>query len=441
MLIPVNRKTVQNIKNPAFTAYAGIYLDIFDDFKNQVEKAGVEMEDAQDPRAQMLTREYLAASGATVRNDGKSIYLNRISPACVACRTGVGTATFFLSLQCSRNCFYCFNPNQEQYDYYTANTRDCIQELDAISERDQRLDCIALTGGEPLLHAEQAIAFFQSARKRFPEAHIRLYTAGDLTNDETLCALRDAGLDEIRYSIRLHERLEDQNHTLHQIAQAMEYIPSVMVEMPVLPGTLERMKEILLELERIGISSINLLEFCFPFNNARTFHEKGYRIKNPPYRVLYNYWYAGGLPIAGSEEECLQLLEFALKQNLTIGIHYCSLENKHTGQVYQQDFHAPTPALAEFSGKDFFFKTVKVFGDDISGVLDRLHDGGVHDHHLDTDLSYLEFHVRDIPLLDGLAVELAICTSVMEPREDGEYLRELRVDLTYPDQFDSEKDL
>jgi len=441
MLTPVNRTTVKDIKNPAFAAYARIYLDIFDDFRKQVEGAGVEMEEAQDSSNRQSIVGRLSVNGAMVRNDGKSIYLNQISPACVACRTGVGTATFFLSLECNRNCFYCFNPNQEQYDYYTTNTRDCILELDAIAENNQKLDYIALTGGEPLLHPEQAIAFVRHARQTFPEAHLRLYTAGDFTDDETLGALRDAGLDEIRYSIRLHERLEDQNHTLRQIAQAMEYIPSVMVEMPVLPGTLERMKEILLELERIGISSINLLEFCFPFHNARTFHEKGYVIKNPPYRVLYNYWYAGGLPIAGSEEECLHLLEFALEQNLTIGIHYCSLENKHTGQVYQQDFRAQTPVRAEFSEKDFFFKTAKVFGDDIPAALSRLREEGIHEYRLDTDLSYLEFHVRHIHLLQGLDVELAICTSIMEQREDGEYLRELRVDLSYPDQLDAEKDL
>ena len=407
----------------------------------QIEGTGLEisLEDHHDHVEALLTR--LHQKGAILRNDDKSIYINRISPACVACREGVGSATFFISLQCNRDCYYCFNPNQENYEYFTQHKRNLIRELDQIHANGQGIHHLALTGGEPLLHLQEAIDFFRHAKESFPDAHSRLYTCGDFIDDESLYALKEAGLDEIRFSIRLHDRLESQQETLDRIALSMEHIPSVMVEMPVLPDSFDRMKEILIQLDKIGISSINLLEFCFPFRNPKTFHNKGYQIKNPPYRILYNYWYAGGLPIAGSELVCLQLMEFAIDEGLEIGVHYCSLENKHTGQIYQQNFGKKVPDRYHFSEKDFFFKSAKVFGEDIPKVLEQFRNSGQHSTFIDTDHDYLEFHPSKIEILRDLGIEVGISYFVLETREEDEVMRELKVDLVHPEQFDFERDI
>ena len=69
--------------------------------------------------------------------------------------------------------------------------------------------------------------------------------------------------------------------------------------------------------------------------------------------------------MAGSETICLDLLEFALQKGLKLGVHYCSLENKHTGQIYQQNNGYKLPKHTYFSRKDYFIKTAKVFGEDI----------------------------------------------------------------------------
>ena len=83
--------------------------------------------------------------------------------------------------------------------------------------------------------------------------------------------LQEAGLNEIRFSIRMHDSEQSRRHIYERIALAKRYIPQVMVEMPVLPGTLETMKDILLELDRLDIHSVNLLEFCYPYFNAEAF--------------------------------------------------------------------------------------------------------------------------------------------------------------------------
>jgi len=230
-------------------------------------------------------------------------------------------------------------------------------------------------------------------------------------------------------------------HTVERIALAKQFIPSVMVEMPVLPGTFESMQALLKELDRLDIASINLLEFCFPLANAEEFRKRGDKIKKYPSRVLYNYWYAGGLPISKSELECLDLIEFAMREKMKIGVHYCSLENKHTGQIYQQNIRGTIPATGYMSEKDFFIKSAKVFGADIQPVKRLLKQSAHVDLQRNRNHDYLEFHVSQIPALRELNVEVGISWNVMEERDDGEYLCEVRIDLTTPQSFDPENDV
>ena len=142
-----------------------------------------------------------------------------------------------------------------------------------------------------------------------------------------------------------------------------------MVEMPVMPDELPLMQDLLVELDKRGATGINLLELCFPFNNAAAFARRGYSIKHEPYRVPYDYWYAGGLPIEGSEDACIRLLSFAIERELRMGVHYCSLENKLTGQMYQQNapFKQAFPPR-EYTQRGHFLACARIFGVDAAAA-------------------------------------------------------------------------
>ena len=176
------------------------------------------------------------------------------------------------------------------------------------------------------------------------------------------------------------------------------------------------------ELDRLGVDSINLLEFCFPWRNAAEFAARGYRVRVPPFRVLYDYWYAGGLPVAGSELACLDLVEFARAEGLRMGVHYCSLENKHTGQIYQQNTQKPAPAPLALSARDYFLRSAKVFGSDVPRTRRALRSAGVDRCEPNRDFDYLEFPLAAIQALAGLDVEIGLSANVMEQR-GGEDLR------------------
>ncbi len=441
MIIELEPKTLPAIQNPDFARYVQIYEKIYTDFLAQIRLTGIELDERDLDALRDEKLERLRQKKAVFRNNGKSIYLNAISPACEACRTGIGSATYFVSLKCHRDCFYCFNPNQENYQQFNHQTRNVVAELEQVASQGQKVKHIALTGGEPLLHKIETVAFFQKSKALFPKAYTRLYTTGDHLNDTLLTHLQLAGLDEIRFSIRMHDLARGHRTTFERIAQAKTYIPRVMVEMPVLPGTFETMQTVLLELESLGVYSINLLEFCYPFHNAVEFNRLGYKIKSRPYKVLYNYWYAGGLPVAGSELVCLDLIDFAIDQNLSMGVHYCSLENKHTGQIYQQNKGHQTPSTTTMSKKDFLLKSAKVFGDDIPAAMRALKQKNITDFQLNPEYNYLEFHVDHIKALSRLNPEIGISSGVVEHRQGEQVIRELKVDYTTAKLFDRYKDI
>ena len=286
-----------------------------------------------------------------------------------------------------------------------------------------------------------SLEFFKTARERFPGAYTRLYTCGDQVDPDTLRALQQTHLDEIRFSLRMHDSEATRRHILDRIALARQYVPSVMVEMPVLPGTLADMQKLLKDLDSLQIAGINLLEFCFPLRNADEFRERGFQIKHEPYEVLYNYWYAGGLPVSRSEIECLDLLDFAQREGLKLGVHYCSLENKHSGQIYQQNTQGTIPSTGHLSQRDFFIKTAKVFGSDIAKAERVFQKSGYLAYQRNPEHKYMEFHLSKMAVLRKLDIEVAVSWNVLENRNDGPYVRELKVSLAYPKSFDMETDV
>ncbi|MBP2656735.1 MAG: hypothetical protein H6Q73_4304 [Firmicutes bacterium] len=434
MLLEINEKNLKEIRNSGFKEYAQIYTRIYGRFLEQVKSHGLEFAACRPDNGQ-AGKMSLQGKNMYFRNNDHSIHNNWLSPACKACNTGENSATFYLSLACHRQCYYCFNPNQEDYEEHTLQRRDSIRELKQIKQTGGKLSYIALTGGEPLLHKQETIRFFQEAKRLFPQAHTRLYTSGDLLDKDVLAELARVRLDEIRFSIKLEDSPAVRAAVMERIGWAKDSSPSVVVEMPIIPGTLPEMKALLQELDAIGIAGINLLEFCFPYHNQQEFQRRMFKLKNPPYKVLYDYWYAGGLPVDQSEEECLALLTFAAEQNLTLGVHYCSLANKFSGQIFQQNQLAEKSGLIYLSPKDYFIKTAKVFGKDVQAAMKVFRKQHMTDYELNEDYQYLEFPVSKIFLLKDMTVEVGISTSIMENRCGEIYRRELKIERVFSQDF------
>lgn len=440
MIRNITTSTIATIKNKDLIDYAQIFFSMKDRTLQAIESFGLPLEkigSEQDRKNQVTT---LRESGALFRNNNKSILSNRkISSACEACQTGTGSYTTFVSLKCHRDCYFCFNKNQDNYQFYVTNHKNVNKELTDLLASGVKLDHLAITGGEPLLHKEEVIDFMKTAYEKTPDTYTRLYTAGDLLDEDTLRHLQQYKLDEIRFSIKMEDSTQKQNHIFKKIALAKKYIPKVLVEMPVIPGTKEEMKELLLKLDELDIFGINLLEFCFPLENAQAFQERNFELKNPPYEVFYNYWYAGGLAVAGSEQLCLELVQFAMDKQLKLGVHYCSLENKFTGQIYQQNVGQSIGDTFIFSEKDYFMKTAKAFGKDqrkVRSILEK-HNAPFE---INTDYQYIQFSPLDIQLLGKNNIDIVISSNVVEFDGNEKLIRETNIDWTTPSLFE-ESDL
>lgn len=424
--ITITRENITEIQNTIFRNYAARYLDIEDRTNQLIADFGLPF----NKKTGLITKEEVVKAGAISRNEKKSLYLNWISPACRACKKAENSLTTFISFKCPKNCYFCFNPNQENYATFKVRDHNPIADLNQRLQQGERFDQIALTGGEPLLHAKQTIEFFQFVHEKSKNTYTRLYTAGDLLTLDILSSLKAAHLNEIRFSIKQEETAEQKEKIYQLMEMAKEYIPFAVVEMPVIPGTLEQMKVLLHRLDDIGVKGINLLEFCFPLHNAEEFQKRGFTLKFPPYETYYNYWYAGGLGVHKSEEECLQLLKYAAEEKLKLGVHYCSLENKHTGQLYQQNKHARLSKLYSFSNTDFFIKSLKVFGKDKEIVRNRLQKQGISYFEEDEHYDSLQFPLSAMKYLKRSPVDIAMCSFVSEIRDHEEVLHEVKVEWT-----------
>ena len=403
MATQLNRENIGIVKNPVFRTYAENYLDVYDDFVSQVDQFGLPFAPTREKELQE-ERNLLRSYQVTERNNGASLVKGTICGACDACRTGIDSYTGIISLMCHRNCFFCFNPNQENYEGYSQTKKDWASELRQVHRRQPHLRYVALTGGEPLLHRDEMLEYFRMAKELWPEASLRLYTSGDLLDEETASALADAGLEEIRFSLKLEDAPEER------------------------------------EKESLGIFGINLLELCFPYHNAEAFRSRGYRLRYPPYRTLYNFWYAGGLPIDGSELLALRLLRYAADKKMQMTVHYCSLENKHFGQVYMQNLGAANnEACFVMSPRDFYLKTVKAFGKDISRAerIFRAHQRS--DYSIDREKGFIQFSPDCAKLLKKTDMELGISYNIREYRDGENVIRELRLDLEQAADFRTEE--
>ncbi|WP_253904786.1 molecular chaperone TorD family protein [Adlercreutzia sp. ZJ473] len=429
---------------PMLAAWMAEYDEIGCEYVRALADQGIDLVDrAFFDQAASAARDRLRAAGAIVRNGGASVLWGSLSPACEACTGEACSQTFFLSLACNRSCYYCFNRNQVGFKESQRLDVGWKGELDSFFDEHPDVACVGLTGGEPLLHADEAVAFLAHARHRAPRAHLRIYTAGDFLDESLLARLADAGLDELRLSVKLEPdevgaggsvHLGEVDEALRRARLAQRYVPHVMVEMPAIPGTGVQMRALLRGLDEMGAFGINLLEFGYPMGGWPEFARRGLAVASPPFAVPYDYAYAGGLPVARSELMCLELLEYAVSEGLSLGVHYCSLENKNRSQIRQQNAaYALDERFWEMDAEDFFWKTAKAFDADVPVVCERLDRMGMPYRRDGQDGSVM-FHVRNLPGVvedGGLGAENVfpiVSYNVAEPCAGGFAVRELKIE-------------
>jgi len=152
--------------------------------------------------------------------------------------------------------------------------------------------------------------------KKFSEAgvHQHLYTNGTLATEETLKALADAGLDEIRFNLGAANCADK---VIKNIGLAKKYIKNVGIETPMTPEFFEGFFEKKQAILDTNLDFINCAELHLNENNIHNYEGENMYISRHGY--ISPTW---------SRELTLKFMKIAEEENWDLAVHDCSNHTK-----------------------------------------------------------------------------------------------------------------
>lgn len=263
-----------------------------------------------------------------------SLYKGPRSRNCKNCVLGHSQAVN-LTEYCNKSCFFCPQRRTKKtcfdrpLNYYTSSKENDKQIIEGM--RSNNSTGCGLTGGEPLVVYEKSLHYIRLLKKHLGKKFwIHLYTNGDLLDQPTLLELKEVGLDEIRFN------LAAVGYNLEKVFLAREYIPKVLIEIPVIPEDRDELYRLMFELEKLGIDGINLHEMVVNSYNAEKMCHKGYMVAQAAYETPF--YLMNNAPISGSKELILDLLDLALTEQFSYGVHYCHYKARILKQNFSRFF-------------------------------------------------------------------------------------------------------
>jgi len=247
---------------------------------------------------------------------GTKLDCRKLSPGCVLCGEGLWSCLFVNSL-CNARCFYCPSEQTSKSEPITngilfPNPQDYTDYIEKF-----QIKGASLSGGEPFLTFDRTILFLRKIKGHFgSKVYLWLYTNGMAANRDSLEALKEAGLDEIRFD------LSASRYDLCKVSLAASILHTVTVEIPAIPEDFERLKSLVLELRDRGIRFLNLHQLRCTTHNLTHLARRG-----------YTFLHGAKVAVLESELTALRLLEFATRHSIELPINYCSFAYKNRFQT------------------------------------------------------------------------------------------------------------
>ena len=255
-------------------------------------------------------------SGATWTCAGTKLFTHALSPGCLLCAQGAWSCLFINGI-CNARCFYCPS-SQDDSGPPVTNTLVFEKAADYADYVNRfHIQGVSFSGGEPFLTFDRVLAFLEAVKTRVDHpVYTWLYTNGILATRERLAALRDGGLDEIRFD------LSADRYRLDNLEKAVGLIPRVTVEIPAIPEDLPTTGRLIADLASLGVNHLNLHQIrCTPYNHGKL-AARGYTFLHGP-----------KVTILETERAALELIRDSLERAIDLPINYCS-------HAYQYQFQA-----------------------------------------------------------------------------------------------------
>ena len=253
---------------------------------------------------------------------GRSLYVGddaRFPQGCRSCLLGTGLSAVRKTNRCNVACKFCYNYGELDA---IPPIGDGLWEIGGTKFREEDVDLLLSIYPKPTgiayvyLEPFMEIEAYYGIVRRFHDAgvHQHLYTNGLLATEENLCALGEAGLDELRFNLGASNCSD---RVIESIHIAKKHIPQVGIETPMTPEFHEaflRKKDAILA---TGLDFINCAELHLNPNNIGNYMGEN----------LYMYRQGYVSPI-WSREIALDLMKRAAKERWPVVVHDCSNRTK-----------------------------------------------------------------------------------------------------------------
>jgi pyruvate formate-lyase activating enzyme-like uncharacterized protein len=246
---------------------------------------------------------------------GTKPYYKQISNGCKLCGLGQWSC-LFITGKCNASCFYC--PTSQQEDHLPTTQNLSFADPAAFAEyiNHFRFKGVSFSGGEPLLQFDRTLNYLKQVRRKCnPDTYIWMYTNGILAETQKFRKLAAAGINEVRFDIGATA------FRLDKIAAAKGIVPVITIEIPAVPEELERLKKLLPEMVKAGVSNLNLHQLRLTQHNVKQLSKHN-----------YTYIHAEQPVVLESELAALELIAYAHDHSIDIGINYCSFHFKNRFQ-------------------------------------------------------------------------------------------------------------
>ncbi|MEG1254652.1 radical SAM protein [Clostridium sp.] len=244
---------------------------------------------------------------------------NKFPMGCRSCLMGTGLSAIRKTNKCNIECKFCYNygelndqPPIGEGMWEIGGTKFYEKDIDLLLSIHNKPTGVCYVYLEPFMEIEK----YYSVIKKFSDAgiHQHLYTNGMLATEETLKALGEAGLDEIRFNMGA---TNCSNKVIENMAIAKKYIKKVGIETPMTPEFFEgffKKKQAILD---TNLDFINCAELHLNDNNIDNYHGENMYISRHGY--ISPTW---------SRELTLKFMNIADEENWDLAVHDCSNSTK-----------------------------------------------------------------------------------------------------------------
>ncbi len=266
---------------------------------------------------------------------GGSLLVGKLPKGCKLCAKGAKMVLFVTGL-CDSSCYYCpLSEEKNGIDAVFADEMPVLKEQDIIYETDAiRGEGAGISGGDPLCTLDRTLQYIRLLKSKYgKDFHIHLYTSKTTANRETIVQLKETGLDEIRF----HPQTNDWSGIEHALDAGL----MVGIEIPAIPGQFEKIKQIAIRAEALGLSFLNMNELEASETNFENLKSQGMRLTN-----------LASASIEGSAEVAKDVLIWTTENLSRLSVHFCSASYKDGVQMRNRLERRLKQTIREFEERD-----------------------------------------------------------------------------------------